>query len=509
MALPRDPRQKMINFMYLVLTAMLALNVSSEILNAFKVVDGSLIKSNGVVDASNKSIQSSLNDLLADPGNKANAAIWKPKADSAVNIANQMSQYIDGLKDSLKREAGYDPAKAAKGDSSFKDDDLDAATRLFANHGQGEKLRLALEKYKTDILNVLPQKDQDAIKRDLPIDIAPVKSGNGAGELDWTTGYFHMTPTVAALTMLSKFQNDVKRSGNIVANHCLEQVGKIVIRLDKFVAFAGQNSQYLLPGQPFELTAGLGAFSSENTPRVSVNGANVPIDDKGVATFKENAGGGGVRKFNVVISYKNPNTGKDETTTKEISYTVGQPSGASIFLERMNVVYIGVDNPLTVSSGSGKRESMSVSFSGGSISSTGGDHYVARPSTQGNATITITAEGKSTSFPVRVKLLPDPIAMVGQSTGGAMPAAQFRAMGGVRALLKDSEFDAQFQIEGYTIGGYVNGIYTEQAITGPQWGNNAIVQNAKPGNLVGIFNVRAVGPDHRSRKLPELSFRLQ
>lgn len=507
MALPRDPRQKMINFMYLVLTAMLALNVSSEILNAFKVVDNSLIKSNGVVDQSNKTIQSSLNDLLADPGNKANAAIWKPKADSAVAITNQMSQYIESLKDSLKREAGFNPEK---GDTSFKDDDLDAATRLFSNHGQGEKLKTALGKYRDDVLSVLPAQDRAAILKDLPIDINPVKSGNAAGELDWTTGYFHMTPTVAALTMLSKFQNDVKRSGNLVASHCLEQVGKVVLRMDKFVAFAGQNSQYLMPGQPFELTAGLGAFSSENTPKVSVNGANVPVDANGVATFKETAGGGGQKRFNVVISYVNPNTGKTETTNKEISYTVGQPSGAAYVLTKMNVVYIGVDNPLTISGGSAGMEKTSVSFSGGGLSGSGGSYNI-KPGAGaiGEQKLNISVEGKTTSFPIRVKRLPPPSPFVGSYTGGPVPTAAFRAMGGVRAQLVGSDFAANYSIQGYTIGGTVNGQYTEQAVSGAQWGGNPVIANAKPGNLIGIFNIRAVGPDGSPVKLTEMAFRLQ
>jgi gliding motility-associated protein GldM len=495
----------MINFMYLVLTAMLALNVSSEILNAFKVVDNSLIKSNDVVDNSSREAVDALESAKKDPGMAAKANIWKPIADQAMQRTRDMSAYIEGLKDSLRRESGFDPAK---GDTSFKEDDLDAATRLMDTHGKGQELRDRLEAFSKQIIDVLPEADRRKIAR-MPIDLSIPKSTTGSTNNSWTTSYFHMTPTVAALTMLSKFQNDVKRSGNIVVDYCQQQLGKVVLVLDKFVPFTSQNSQYLLPGQPFELQAGLGAFSSQVKPSVSINGQSQTVNDEGYAEFKETAGGGGTRTFNVVVNFKDPNTGEQKTTSKTVSYTVGQASGASIFLEKMNVVYIGVDNPLTVSSGSGKREGMSVSFSGGSISSAGGDRYVARPSAQGNATITVTTEGKSTSFPVRVKLLPDPIAMVGQSTGGAMPAAQFRAMGGVRALLKDSEFDAQFQIQGYTIGGYVNGIYTEQAISGPQWGSNAIITNAKPGNLVGIFNVRAVGPDQRVRKLPELSFRLQ
>lgn len=506
MALPKEPRQKMINFMYLVLTAMLALNVSSEILNAFKVVNGSLIKSNDVVDRSNTNVQTALAALMADPANKEKATEWKQRADQAIALTKSESQFIESLKDSLMRASGYNPEK---GDTTFKEDDLNAPTRLFDTYGQGEILKNTLAKFKTNVLAVLPAGDQAAIASQIPIDLNPIKSNNTASEKDWTTGYFHMTPTIAALTILSKFQNDVKRSGNIVAEHCLQQVGKVEFHLDKFQAFAGQNSQYLLPGQPFELTAGLGAFSSANLPTVSVNGSSVPVDANGVATYKETAGGGGDRNLSVVISYKNPNTGIIEKTTKEIKYTVGQASGASIFLTKMNVMYIGVDNPITVSGGSGKAETMQVSFSGGSVTGTGSSRICRTQSSPGNATINVSIEGKSTSFPIRVKFLPDPVPLIGSAKHGPMAAASFRAMGGVRAELEGSDFEAPFTILGYTVGGSVNGQYLEVAVNGAQWGGNAVISAAKPNSVVSIFHIRAKGPDGRERTLNDLTFKLQ
>src|SRR4030095_10426488 len=98
MAIPKEPRQKMINLMYLVLTAMLALNVSAEIINAFKVVDNSLRESNTVLTASNNNIYSSFEELIKDPKTADKAAIWKPKADKAKELATQTSSYIDKLK---------------------------------------------------------------------------------------------------------------------------------------------------------------------------------------------------------------------------------------------------------------------------------------------------------------------------------------------------------------------------------------------------------------------------
>ena len=504
MALPKEPRQKMINFMYLVLTAMLALNVSTEILNAFKVVDKSLMNSSITIDKSSATSLSAIEEAKKDAGMKEKAEIWKPKADSAMMLTNQLSKYIDDLKTSLKTESGL---VMKDGKEDFKEDDLDAATRLMDTKGEGKKLFTQLEQFKTALVNIIPEKYRSTIPQ-LPIDLTPPQSNNEASK-DLTTAYFHMTPTVAALTMLSKFQNDVKRSGNIVVDYCQQQLGKVILVFDKFVPFTSQNSQYLLPGQPFEIQAGLGAFSSQVKPTVSINGASQAVNDSGYASYRESAGGGGTKTFNIVVTFKDPNTGEMKTANKTVSYTVGQSSGAAVFLEKMNVIYLGVDNPLRISGGSGKRESMQVSFAGGSIKNVGGDEWIARAENTGKFNINVTLEGKTTSFEMRCKLLPNPVALAGASKGGPISTSLLKATGGIRAQLEDSEFEAPFTVLGYTIGGYVNGQYTEQAVSSAQWGSNPIMSNAKPGNLVSFFNIRAQGPDGKPRKLNDLTFKLQ
>src|SRR5438105_9342946 len=98
MALPAEPRQKMINLMYLVLTALLALNVSSEILNAFKTVNNSLMNANGIIETKNQNIFNSFEAKLKDPKTAQLAAIWKPKADKAKGLADDMFSYLENLK---------------------------------------------------------------------------------------------------------------------------------------------------------------------------------------------------------------------------------------------------------------------------------------------------------------------------------------------------------------------------------------------------------------------------
>ena len=506
MALPKEPRQKMINMMYLVLTALLALNVSSEILNAFKTVNNSLDKSNAIIDDSNNDIAEQMKEMLNDPNSRSRAEVWKPKADSALAITRETAAYIAELKQRLLKEAGL------KEDGTYKEDNLDAASRLFETQGEGEKLFNRLKQYKEDVLKILPAELAKKLEASLPIDLEKPKTQN-KGNNTWSSAYFRMTPAIASLTILSKFENDVKRSGNLVSNTCLEQVGKVKLVLNKFEPLVSQNTEYTLPGQPIKITAGLGAFSTDNLPTVSINGSPRPVDaSTGAATWETTAAGGGDQSVKVVVTYTDPNTGEKKSAEKVVKYTVGQPSGASIFLEKMNVVYIGVDNPVLISSGSGKAEKMSVSFTGGSISAAGGaGKYIIKPTNTGPATVNVNIEGRNFPFPVRVKTLPDPVPVVGPQSGGKMASGQFKVMGGVRAILKDSEFDAPFQVISYTIAGNGAGFqqYTPVQITGPSWGSNAVITQCKPGSTVFIDDIIARGPDGKNRKLPSIAFQLQ
>jgi gliding motility-associated protein GldM len=517
MALPKEPRQKMINMMYLVLTALLALNVSAEIINAFKVVDNSLRQSNTVLNSSTESVYNSFADMLKDPKTAEKAGIWKPKADKARELAAQTSNLIEKYKLDLMKEAGYDPSK---GDSSFKEDNIDAATRLFDTKGEGKNLYAALDNFKKNIMAIDPDIAKDlGAKLPLNLEIPKSTSGNamtGDKMKDWTNSYFHMTPTVAALTMLSKFQNDVKNTESQVATYCMNKVGSVKLILDKFEPLIGTNSTYLMPGDEMVVTAGLGAFNSAVKPSVTIDGKTITVNENGVAESKFNVGGTGSRSMNVSVNFVDPNTGEMKTVSKEIDYTVGSPSGVAVSADKMNVLYIGVDNPLTITAGAGS-EKVSASFSGGSLSKASGSKYIARPNpgSSGEHTISVMVEGKSAGkVSFRVKQLPNPAAYVGNLKPGAVPSASFKAMGGVIAKLEDSEFDAPFEVVSYQVGaiGGDNPFYTPTVNNGARWTGSAaqLISKLKPGALVAITNINVKGPDGRVRQLPgSLSYNLK
>src|SRR6187431_840105 len=295
MALPKEPRQKMINLMYLVLTALLALNVSSEILNAFKVVDTSLQNSSANLAAANSTLYKSLSDKLADAKTAENAKIWQPKAEQAKKLSDELTNYIEDLKKKLKTTAGLE---VIDGKESFKEDNLEAASHLFGTKGKGKELEAKLKAYKEAMLKIDPQ-IRAKFEKTLPVDVDPPVGQDGSKK-DFTNAYFHMTPTVAGLTLLSKFQNNIKNAENQVVTYCHEQIGAVAVIFDKTGVLVGQSSNYVMPGQEISITAGIGAYSSAASPQISIGGSSVPVID-GKGTYKVSAAGAGVHTVPVTI----------------------------------------------------------------------------------------------------------------------------------------------------------------------------------------------------------------
>jgi gliding motility-associated protein GldM len=509
MALPREPRQKMINMMYLVLTALLALNVSSEILNAFKTVNKSLENTNVTVNKSTETIMKSLVDKLADPTTAAKAQIWYPKAQTTQDFSKNVYNYIQSLKDRILTESGGDPKDPSK---RYKEDNLDIATRIMVDKGEGQKLFNMLKDYRNNILTKVDPSIGEEFKNSLPISLDKPASKSRSGK-SWEGAYFHMVPSVAALTILSKFQMDVKTSENRVVAYCHNKVGEVIVRYDTYAAFAATNSSYVMPGDEMEITAGVGAFSKAAQPTVTIEGQNVPLEIDGAAHRKLNAATTlGKHVVNVTVRFKDQE-GKEQVIPRTIEYTVGQ-SAASIALDKMNVLYIGVDNPISISTTGGGTEQQQVSISGGTgnIKSLGGGHYIARVnSVTDECYITVSVDGKVAGKSLfRTRTIPRAVATVGGfESGDNVNAGAFKAQGGVGAYIKDFPFQLKYSVTSFTLtADNDEGDIDEAPCTGNTWSPKAeqIIRNLKAGRMVTIDNIRAVGEDGRNQKLPSLVY---
>ena len=502
MALPKEPRQKMINIMYLVLTAILALNVSAEVINAFKTVDHSLTTSNANITIANATLYKSLSDKLTDPQSAEKAKKWSPLADQVKKLSEDMMTYVDGLKADLKKESGLRMVeKDGQQVEDYKLDGLDASTRLFETNGKGKEFEAKLVAYKNAILALDPDIKKE-FEKSLPIDVTPPPSQEG-GTKSFTASYFHMTPTIAAITMLSKFQNNVKNAENQVVTYCHNQIGAVKVIYDKFQPIAAGNSTYLMPGEELTVTAGVGAFNSAAQPNITINGAASPLNANGVAERKFPVSGSGKQKVHVVITYTKPD-GTPDKLEKDIEYTVGTPGGAAVMLDKMNVFYIGVDNPVTIGSPTGwDKTNVTISGAGATISGSGSKRVV-KVSSIGDCNITVTADGKSSTFPFRVKRIPDPVIKVGPSGGGKLQAVVFRGQQFVRADLENFDFEAKFSVTGATI--YFNNPgdrnVKQVTITSGNLGAAAeYMRTLVPGSTVIFDNIRVVGPDGQPRTI--------
>ncbi len=531
MSLPKEPRQKMINMMYLVLTALLALNVSTEVLNAFNTVNNSLQNSNTVVSQKNNLTYKAFNDALNDDKTKEQAKIWGTPALQVQSEAGGFSTYIENLKTALEKESGL---KTVNGKSEYNIGDLDAATRMFDQGGHGKKLYDSLRNFRNRLLYLIDPNNPmyadaklgDSVKADmlrseaefrarLPINLAVPKSETGEAEKkdtaeNWTIRYFHMTPSVAAVTILSKFESDVKNSESQIIDYLHSKIGEVKIRFDKQEAIVSPSATYVMPGDELSIKAGIGAFSSTAKPTVTFDGQNEVADDQGISEYKTKASGSGPHQVHVHLSYYKPD-GTVATTDEIVKYDVGTPSGASVFLKKMNVLYVAEDNPVTISGGSVGAEKVHVSFSNGTISKTTGDEYNVVPTTPGDGQIIVDANGKKYPFDMRVKYLPNPEGFVGSHQGGVVSAAEFRAIGGVLARLNNSEFQSGFAVIDYNLAATINGQFLEAPNTGPRWTGQAasLVERCVPGTHVFIENLRCKGKDGRIRELPPMIFTLK
>ncbi len=207
------------------------------------------------------------------------------------------------------------------------------------------------------------------------------------------------------------------------------------------------------------------------------------------------------KSVSVNVSYTTPD-GKTESKPYTIKYTVGTPGGAAVMLDKMNVFYIGVDNPITIGSPTGW-DKTTVSMSGGTITGSGSKRVV-RVTAIGDASINVIANGTTYPFKFRVKRIPDPVIKVGPSGGGKLQAVVFRGQQFVRAELENFDFEAKYNVTGATI--YFNNPgdrnVKQVTITSGNLGAAAdYMKSLVPGSTVIFDNIRVVGPDGQARTI--------
>ncbi|MBS1592692.1 MAG: gliding motility protein GldM [Bacteroidetes bacterium] len=489
------PRQKMINMMYLVLTALLAMNVSAEILNAFKTVNNSITNSNGMIDTKNEKVVKGLENERKNQPEKV-AELMK-LVEEIKSKSNETAGYIEGLEKELNK--------------AENDADLEVGTHLLAEGKDGELLKQKLEGFSSDITKIMAKYPLPSA---IPVDVTPPKTAESGQKLEWRQAYFHMVPKVAALTILNKFKNDVKTTEAMCLDRLAKEAVSVEVTLDKFEPLVSAKSSYVLVGDKYEATIGLGAYSTAIVPEVYVGGSRVEVKD-GKATYTVNANSAG--SFTVPTLVKIPKrSGGFEEAKGELKYEVGVPAGAAVMLDKMNVVYIGVDNPITVSSGSGA-EKTSVTPSGGGMSvakGAGPGKYIVKattPDLKANLKVAVTG-GKATDFPIRVKRIPDPVPTLGgKLRGGNAQPGTLKAQTGIVPVLDNFDFEARFNVESYDMVFASKGEIFRATASGPLFSPQMLtfISRAKPKDVIYLEEIKVRGPDGTPRKIGQIVFTVQ
>lgn len=501
----------MINMMYLVLTALLAINVSAEILNAFKTVDHSINRSNELIQ-NNSNLQLGAFDKAIKEQGEAKVLPYKLAAVAADNLANGACQYIEVLKTDIKINAH---GKAPNGED-FNDDNMDGPTRVMDNQGKGKLLRDSLIRLRADFLSLAPAGHQAEYESILPLKIDTPQVEN-KGNRDWVGAHFRMVPAIAAITILDKFENDIRTSANQLIQGNLAQINALDIKMNEFKPFISSNSSYLMNGQQYVATIGVGAYSSAINPVITVDGAPIKVTG-GLGTYTETASGAGAHTHHIVVRLPKPD-GTFQELTQDVPYNVGSSTFA-VSSDLTKVVFRGIDNPVSVSGGGIGAEGLSVEVSTGTATKTGAGKYDLKPGESNEDKITVTAhrpDGSSSNLGTEtflVKDLPNPVAYVGLTGGGRMRAAEFRVNTGLRAVLENFDFlsGVRFEVTGFTL--YAVG--GDQLPTLQQGTSNSfsftqvqgIISKCKPGTIVSFEDIHAKGPDGKSRKLRGVSFQL-
>lgn len=543
------PRQKMIGMMYLVLTALLALNVSKDILNAFVIVNNGLEITNKAFDGKNNKLyadfdkQLSVNKVKVEPFHKA--------AQDAKTLADTLYNFIQQVKKNVIITTDGQPEKA---DSAVKNimlidskDNYDIPTNFFLGDGTqldkpdliANQIKDRLIKFREELIALFDRPElhlsnitKDLIKNklgDLGIDTSdpiPPPDSDDPADRSWSGSKFYHLPVVACITVLTQLQNNVQNAESQVVSELLGAFSSEDFKFDTLAGKVIPKATVVVQGDRYTADLFVAAFSTSDNPLIFVGEGYDTVKheltgkidsvsvSKGVGTLEIPASSVGDKKFSALIKVKTPTGEYKSYPIKDIKYNVMKPM-AVVSPTKMNVMYIGVENPLDISVSGFTDDKVAATISQGSLSKSG-TGWVAKVTSAGEATVSVSAkddDGKSKPMgqaKFRVKRVPDPVAKVAGKKEGLIAKSLLAIQTGVMADLENFDFDLKFTVKGFKVSAIIKGfeqskISPSNIITPDQ---KQIIQNAEKGQRVFFEDIKAVGPDGSVRSLGSITFKL-
>lgn len=506
-----SPRQRMINLMYIVLTAMLALNVSSDVLNGFSQVQEGIDRTNINMTARNDVQFTYLRGLYEENPTKAGDAYSQ-----GVELHKQ-SQALYDMMEKFKTEIAR-KADGEKGDYHhiLNNDDLEAAAATMLNPGtmEGTRLRKAIAGFSDFVCGII----SDTVKRHSVRDMLMTKNSPAPGSmvsLPWEQRMFENMPAVAAVTMLTKLQNDVRVAESEALSALITSVDIGDVRVNKLNAYVIPNSNMIIRGGKYSANIVLAAIDTTKRPAIYVNGSRLN-NPNGLYEFIP--GAIGTHEFSGYIEVARGDGSLDKRPFKS-QYTVIEPM-ATISPTMMNVLYAGIANPISISVPGVPMNAINATMTNGTLTRNG-DTWVAHPGKVGSeSVISVTAqlEGRSQSvgsMTFRVRKLPDPTAYLAVKGGDGntihykgtprrISKAALMSSNGLGAAIDDDILNVTYSVVSFTTA-FVDqmGNFIPENSNGSKFSPRQMEQfrRLKPGKSFFITNIKAKGPDGITRDI--------
>lgn len=507
---PVSPRQKMINLMYVVLMAMLALNVSTEVLNGFSIVEESLSRTTA---NSTKENQVMYDDFAAQlKANPAKVKAWFDKAQEVKRMSDSLYNFADELKLAIVKEADGEKADVK---NIVGKENLEAANQvmLAPGRGKGRALLNAINSFRSRILAMITDPTQRSIiSSNLSTEVP--RSAKLQGK-NWQEYMFESMPVAAAVTLLSKLQSDVRYAEGEVLHTLVSNIDLKDIRVNSLNAFVIPNSQTLVRGDKFSARIVMAAIDTTQVPDIFIGNRKVNLHNGLYETVCGRTG-----DFNLT-GYIEMLNGSGERIRRpfEQKYTVVDPS-ATVSADLMNMLYAGYSNPISVSVPGVPLTKIQATMTGGVLQPVGPGRYIARPTAIGkDVTITVTSTntGKAQQmgqFTFHVRKLPDPTAYIAlkdeqgnpnRYKGGALSKASLMAANGIGAAIDDGILDIAFKVQSFetvffdNMGNAVPMVSDGASFSARQ---RDTFRKLTRNRRFYISRITAVGPDGIQRKLP-------
>ena len=330
----------MINLMYVVLMAMLALNISTEVLNGFSVVEESLSRTTANSTKENQAMFADFEQQMKE--NPTKVREWYERAREVKNMSDSLYNFAQELKWAIVREADGNEADLK---NIVNKEDLEAAAQvmLAPGSGKGQQLFDQVVSYRKRILDLITDPHQkEIISSNLSTEVP--QNENTLGK-NWQEYMFDAMPVAAAVTLLSKLQSDVRYAEGEVLHSLIANIGLKDIRVNKLDAFVIPDKTTLYPGEQMSTHIVMAAVDTTAQPEIYVNGTR--INSKGGA-YTISAGGVGEHQFGGYILMRNADGDMIRRDFIQKYRVIQPPSGATVAADLMNVLYAGYPTPVSV-----------------------------------------------------------------------------------------------------------------------------------------------------------------